>query len=147
MTNQTNNQSIIPSTDVIQLTLTLKMITAQVVETSFTVNNNSSNQDYVHLDDQTQPTFTYLSYTFIYIFLFIFFLIFRRPPCAVCHPPSVSVLYRHPSNCKDAFHRTCMIELETSNHSLQWTECRCEEFWLRITSLIRSKADNKSNAC
>ena len=31
MTNQTNNQSIIPSTDVIQLILTLKMTTTQVV--------------------------------------------------------------------------------------------------------------------
>ena len=48
---------IIPSTDVIQLTLTLKMTTAQVVETSVTVNNNSPIQDYVHPDDQTQPTF------------------------------------------------------------------------------------------
>ena len=56
MTNQINNQSIIPSTDVIQLTLTLKMTTAQVIETSVTVNNNSSIQDYVHPDDQTQPT-------------------------------------------------------------------------------------------
>ena len=45
----------IPSTDVIQLTLTLKMTTAQVVETSVTVNNNSPIQDYVHPDDQTQP--------------------------------------------------------------------------------------------
>ena len=41
----------------IQLTLTLKMTTAQVVETSLTVNNNSLIQDYVHPDDQTQPTF------------------------------------------------------------------------------------------
>ena len=57
MTNQINNQSIIPSTDVIQLTLSLKMTTAQVVETSVTVNNNSPIQDYVHPDDQTQPTF------------------------------------------------------------------------------------------
>ena len=48
---------IIPSTDLIQLTLTLKMTTAQVVETSVTVNNNSPIQDYVHPDDQTQPTF------------------------------------------------------------------------------------------
>ena len=55
MTNQINNPSIIPSTDVIQLTLTLKMTTAQVVETSVTVNNNSPIQDYVHPDDQTQP--------------------------------------------------------------------------------------------
>ena len=56
MTNQINNPSIIPSTDVIQLTLTLKMTTAQVVETSVTVNNNNSPlQDYIHPDDQTQP--------------------------------------------------------------------------------------------
>ena len=41
----------------IQLTLTLKMITAQVVETSVTVNNNSPIQDYVHPDDEAQPTF------------------------------------------------------------------------------------------
>ena len=53
--SQINNQSIIPSTDVIQLTLTLKMTTAQVVGTSVTVNNNSPIQDYVHPDDQTQP--------------------------------------------------------------------------------------------
>ena len=33
------------------------MTTTQVVETSVTVNNNSPIQDYVHLDDQTQPTF------------------------------------------------------------------------------------------
>ena len=39
----------------IQLTLTLKMTTAQVVETSVTVNNNSPIQDYVHPDDQAQP--------------------------------------------------------------------------------------------
>ena len=32
---------LIPSTDVIQLTLTLKMTTAHVVETSVAVNNNS----------------------------------------------------------------------------------------------------------
>ena len=42
-----NNQSIIPSTDVIQLTLALKMTTVQVVETSVTVNNNSPIEDYV----------------------------------------------------------------------------------------------------
>ena len=32
------------------------MTTAQVVETSVAVNNNSPMQDYVHPDDQTQPT-------------------------------------------------------------------------------------------
>ena len=44
------------STDVIQLTLTVKMITAQVVETSVTVNNNNN----VQPDDQTQTIFVYL---------------------------------------------------------------------------------------
>ena len=33
------------------------MTTAQVVETSVTVYNNGPIQDYVHADDQTQPTF------------------------------------------------------------------------------------------
>ena len=38
----------------------MKMTTAQVFETSVTVNNNRPIQDYVHLDDQTQPTFELL---------------------------------------------------------------------------------------
>ena len=33
------------------------MTTAEVVETSVTVNNNTPIQDYAHPDDQTQPTF------------------------------------------------------------------------------------------
>ena len=33
------------------------LTTAQVVETSVTVNDNSPIQDYVNPDDQTQPTF------------------------------------------------------------------------------------------
>ena len=41
----------------VQLTLTLKMTTAQVVETSVSANNKSPIQDYVHLDEQSQPTF------------------------------------------------------------------------------------------
>ena len=57
LTNQIYNQSIIPSTEVIQLTLTLKMTTTKVVETLVSVNNNSPIQDYVHPGDQTQPTF------------------------------------------------------------------------------------------
>ena len=35
------------------------MTTAQVVETSVTVSNNSSIQDYVHTDDHTQPTYSF----------------------------------------------------------------------------------------
>ena len=33
------------------------MTTAQVIETSATVNNNSPIQDYVHPEDQTQATY------------------------------------------------------------------------------------------
>ena len=51
-----------------QLTLTLKMTTAKVVETSVTVNKNSPLQDYVHPDDQTQPTFDPKNYTGVVIF-------------------------------------------------------------------------------
>ena len=40
----------------IELTLTLKTTAAQVVEMSVTVNNNSPIQEYVHRDNQTQPT-------------------------------------------------------------------------------------------
>ena len=54
MTNLVNNQSLIPSTDVIQLILTLKITTARVVETSVTV-NNSPIQDYILPNDQMQP--------------------------------------------------------------------------------------------
>ena len=36
------------------------MTTAQVVETSVTVNDNSPIQDYVNPDDQTQPTFVFI---------------------------------------------------------------------------------------
>ena len=42
------------------------MTTAQVIETSVTVNNNSPIQDYIHPDDQTQPTFVYVIVTRIY---------------------------------------------------------------------------------
>ena len=66
---------MIPSTDVIQLTLTLKMTTAQVVETSVTVNNNSPIQDYVHPDDQTQPTFEIIIVIIILIFIITILII------------------------------------------------------------------------
>ena len=56
LANQVNDESLILSVDVIQVTLTLKMTTAQVVETSVAV-NNSPLQDCVHPDDHTQTTF------------------------------------------------------------------------------------------
>ena len=40
-----------------KMTKDLRMTTAQVVETSVTVNNNGPVQDYAHPDDQAQPTF------------------------------------------------------------------------------------------
>ena len=46
------------------------MTTAQVVETSVTVNNNSPIQDYVHPDDQTQPTFIIIIIIIIYLFIY-----------------------------------------------------------------------------
>ena len=61
----------------IQLTLTLKMTTVQVVKTSVTVNNNSPIiQDYVHPDDQTQPFFLLMSSLILYIY-FIMWASFR----------------------------------------------------------------------
>ena len=48
---------VVPTLELVDETLTLKMTTEQVVETSVTGNNNSPIQDYVHPDDQTQHTF------------------------------------------------------------------------------------------
>ena len=58
--NQVNNQiKYHLSTDVIQFNFeSERMTSAQVVETSVTVNNNSPVQDYVHPDDHTQPTYS-----------------------------------------------------------------------------------------
>ena len=57
MTKQVIDKSLISSTEVIQLTLTVKMTTAQVVETSVTANNNSPIHDYVDPEDLTQFTY------------------------------------------------------------------------------------------
>ena len=56
MDQSDNNQSLIPSIDLIQLTSTLKMTTAQVVEMSVTVNNIPIQYE-THLDDHAQPTY------------------------------------------------------------------------------------------
>ena len=48
-------QRLIPSTDVVQLTLTLKTTTVQVFKTSVTA-NNSPIQDYGHPDDYAPST-------------------------------------------------------------------------------------------
>ena len=63
LTNQVNNQSLIPSTNALQLTLTLNMTTVHVVETSVT-DNNSPIQNYTHPDDHIPPN--YDNYLFYY---------------------------------------------------------------------------------
>ena len=45
-----------PSTDVIRLTLTLKISTTQVVKSSVTV-NNSPIQEFIHKDNRAPPTY------------------------------------------------------------------------------------------
>ena len=50
------------------------MTTAQVVEASVTVNNNSPIQGYVHPDDQTQPTFEMLQVSKFFLFSYFFFV-------------------------------------------------------------------------
>ena len=49
------------------------MTTAQVVETSVTVNNNSPIQDYAHPDDQTQPLST-LSFNTSHLYFYPAFI-------------------------------------------------------------------------
>ena len=52
--------------------MTLKMTSAQVVETSVIVNNNSSFQNYTNPDDHTQQTDNYVVVdNGIYLFLLI----------------------------------------------------------------------------
>ena len=50
------SSAIFSGIQLIQLTMTLKTTTTQVVETSVTVNNNRPIQNYIHPDDHTQPT-------------------------------------------------------------------------------------------
>ena len=50
----------------IQLPLSLKMTTAQAVEMSITVHNNSPIQDAVHPEDHTQPTDVPIADHFLY---------------------------------------------------------------------------------
>ena len=73
LTNQVNNQSLIPSTDLIQLTLTLKMTTAQVIETSLIVNDNNP----IHSDDHIRLTYDI-------IFCSLILMLFTPTPKVKC---------------------------------------------------------------
>ena len=66
MTNQTNDDQLVSTANnnMAQLTrdtihMTLMMTSAQVVETSVNVTNNSPSRDYSQLDDQTTQTYRY----------------------------------------------------------------------------------------
>ena len=59
------------------------MTTAQVVETSVTVNNNSPIQGYVHPDDQTQPTYFYIIIIII-IILIIIIIVYPKKQNLIC---------------------------------------------------------------
>ena len=76
-----SNQSLIPSTDVplVQLTLTLNMAGAQVVQTSDTV-NNSPIRDYSHLVHHS--VFHILSCVLLLLFLLCHF--FKQILCFYC---------------------------------------------------------------
>ena len=69
-----SNQSLIPSTNVIpvRLTLTLKMTTTQVVQTSDTVINNSPIHNYSRLDDRIYSTYS------VVLILFLLRLFFNQ---------------------------------------------------------------------
>ena len=54
---------------IFRLFLTLKMTAAQVVETSVSVNNNSPIKDFVHPDDQTQPTIYFVTLARFFVIL------------------------------------------------------------------------------
>ena len=71
-TNQVNDQSIIPSTDVIQLTFTSKMTTAQVVEMSVTGNNISPNL--CSLDNPKVHSFFLILFTKSYILFLLHYI-------------------------------------------------------------------------
>ena len=67
-----SNKSLIPSSNVmlVQLTLTLKMTTTQVVQTSDTVINNSPIHNYSHLDDRNYSTYSVVLILFLLCHLF-----------------------------------------------------------------------------
>ena len=82
----------------IQLTLTLKMTTAQVVEMSVTVNNNSPIPNYVHPEDHPQP-----SYENYDIYFCLFMLTCRFPEYILQHLEVMSI------NPSQRLHQSCCL--------------------------------------
>ena len=84
------------------------MKTAQVVETSVTVNNNSPVHDYVHPDDQTQPTFE-MTLGFkpltVYIFVVVKILFFLRNMLVITVAMFLTKIYTNQKSAQILVHK------------------------------------------
>ena len=107
-----SNQSLILSTDVmlVQLTLTLKMTTTQVVQTSDTVINNSPIHNYSCLDDRNYATYSAVLTLFLlrHFFKQILYCVFFFAPIGVVisNFSSGTSLLPSPISNLNAFHYT-----------------------------------------
>ena len=84
------------------------MKTAQVVETSVTVNNNSPVHDYVHPDDQTQPTFE-MTPAFkpltVYIFVVVKIFFFLRNMLVITVAMFLTKIYTNRKSAQILVHK------------------------------------------
>ena len=106
-----SNQSLIPSTNVIpvRLTLTLKMTTTQVVQTSDTVINNSPIHNYSRLDDRIYSTYSVVLILFLLRLFFnqiLYFFFFAQIGLVISNFSSGTSLLPSPISKLNAFHYT-----------------------------------------
>ena len=84
------------------------MKTAQVVETSVTVNNNSPVHDYVHQDDQTQPTFEMtpgFKPLTVYIFVVVKIFFFLRNMLVITVAMFLTKIYTNQKSAQILVHK------------------------------------------
>ena len=84
------------------------MKTAQVVETSVTVNNNSPVHDYVHPDDQTQPTFEMtpgFKPLTVYIFVVVKIFFFLRNMLVITVAMCLTKIYTNQKSAQILVHK------------------------------------------
>ena len=84
------------------------MKTAQVVETSVTVNNNSPIHDYVHPDDQTQPTFEMtpgFKPLTVYIFVVVKIIFFLRNMLVITVAMFLTKIYTNQKSAQILVHK------------------------------------------
>ena len=101
------------------------MTTAQVVETSVTVNNNSPIQDYVHPDDQTQPFEPY------YCCVFFLHMLAKKNASRI-----VSLVFSHGRKSKTA------ILHAVDAHYFTTFQCLPEPAYFGILNLWKIKLGN-----